>query len=307
MTLDPQAKRLIDMLGAAGQGGDATLEQRRRGFAALMRWSGPPPAAAKVVDRAMPGPGGPIALRLYRPAAAADILPGLVFFHGGGLVAGGLDTHDAMCGTLAVEGGCAVIAVDYRRAPEHRFPAAIEDCAAATRWAAENAAALGLDVDRLGVAGDSAGGGLAAAVCQIARGGDPRLVLQLLLYPVLDPAGETASRRAFASGYFLDGATIRRDLADYCPPGTNLADPRLAPLRAADFSGLPPAIVHTAGYDPMRDEGEAYADLLAAAGVPVVRHQHAGMIHHFLGLGGVIAYARAAWRAIGADVREALA
>ncbi|HVV92459.1 MAG TPA: alpha/beta hydrolase [Hyphomicrobiales bacterium] len=307
MILDPHAKRLLDMLGAAAGGGaEPTLAQRRQAFANLMRLSGRAPAIAQVEDVAMPGPGGTLPLRLYRPAAVGT-LPALVFFHGGGLVAGSLETHDAMVRTLAAEAGCAVVAVGYRLAPEHRFPAAFEDCATALRRVAEHAARLGLDPHRVGVAGDSVGGGLAAAVALAARdGGGPRLALQVLLYPVLDQSRETASRREFARGYFLDRETVARDLADCCPPGTDLADPRLSPLRAADLGNLPPAIVVTAGHDPMRDEGEAYADALAAAGVSVVRQPYPGMIHHFLGLGAAIPHAREAWRDLGAAIRRAL-
>jgi acetyl esterase/lipase len=226
-------------------------------------------------------------------------------FHGGGMVAGGLDTHDAMARTLAGEAACAVVAADYRLAPEHKFPAAFDDCRAALRWVGENADRLGLDRERVGVAGDSVGGGLAAAVALATRG-LPRLKLQVLLYPVLDPAGETGSRREFASGYFLDRETVARDLTDYCPPGVDRTDPRLAPLRAADFRDLPPAIIVTAGHDPMRDEGETYAAALTAAGVAVVRQPYPGMIHHFLGLGGVIHHAQEAWREIGVEIRHAL-
>jgi acetyl esterase/lipase len=304
--LDPQARRLLDMLGAAPRGAvEPTLAQRRQAFANLMRWFGKAPDTVATEDIAMPGPGGPLALRLYRCRVGGAATPALVFFHGGGMVAGGLDTHDAMARTIAGEAACAVVAADYRLAPEHKFPAAFDDCQAALRWVGENADRLGLDRERVGVAGDSVGGGLAAAVALATRG-LPRLKLQVLLYPVLDPAGETGSRREFASGYFLDRETVARDLTDYCPPGVDRTDPRLAPLRAADFRDLPPAIIVTAGHDPMRDEGETYAAALTAAGVAVVRQPHPGMIHHFLGLGGVIHHAQEAWREIGVEIRHAL-
>jgi acetyl esterase/lipase len=209
---------------------------------------------------------------------------------------------------LAAESSCVVLSIGYRHAPEHKFPAAVEDSYAATCWVADNATTLGIDAQRVAVGGDSAGGGLAAVVCQTAIAcGGPRLALQVLFCPVMDMAAETASRAAFAEGYFLNRATFDWMLQQYCPPNFDPKDPRLSPLRAAGFSGLPPAHVLTAEYDPLRDEGEAYAQRLRDAGVAVRYTCHAGLIHHFYGMAGAIPAARAAVEAAAAAMREALA
>ena len=263
----------------------------------------------RVEAREMAGPAGAIGLRIYSPLIeAGDNLPGLVFFHGGGWVAGGLDTHDGLCRRLANRAGCRVIAVDYRLAPEHPFPAAIEDGLAAVEWAAAHSGGLGIDLSRLAVGGDSAGGGLAAAVCQLvqARGG-PKIALQLLICPITDVEGESASRREFAEGYFLSRMAMQRDLADYRPADVELGDPRLSPLRAPDLGGLPPAVVHVAAFDPFRDEGLAYAARLRQAGVAVTSVVHPGMIHYFYAMPRAIPYALTAAEMIGADVRRMIA
>jgi acetyl esterase/lipase len=307
--LDPHAKRFLDMLGASApaEGLRVSASQRRQAFGNLMKLSASAAPAAEVAALNCPGPDGAIALRSYAPSGTgARVLPGLVYFHGGGLVAGDLDTHDGLCRTLATAAGCRVVAVDYRLAPEHRFPAAVDDSFAAMQWVARHATALGIDGRRLGVAGDSAGGGLAAAVCGLAReDGGPAPTLQLLLCPVLDLGADTPSRRDFARGYFLDAATIARDIADYSPD-QDLANPLISPLRAARFDGLPRTLIHTAEFDPLRDEGKAYADALAAAGVAVSHVCHAGLIHHFYGLGGIIPAARSALAEIGAEAHAAL-
>ena len=232
-------------------------------------------------------------IRIYTPvAAAAEPLAGLIYFHGGGWVFGNLDTHDGICRTLANEAACRVIAVDYRLAPEHAFPAAVDDSYAATTWIAQNASRLGIDPNRIAIGGDSAGGNLAAVVCQRAKSAGPRLALQVLFCPVMDMSVDTPSRRALSAGYFLDQSMIDWSLKMYCPGGIDLGDPEISPLRAADFAGLPPAHIHTAEFDPLRDEGKAYADELARAGVAVRYMCHEGMIHHFYGMGGFIPYAR---------------
>jgi acetyl esterase/lipase len=233
-------------------------------------------------------------------------LPALVFFHGGGGVFGDIDTHDGLCRMLCTESGCAVISVGYRQAPEHRFPAAVEDSYAATQWVVDHAAALGLDAHRIAVGGDSAGGGLAAVVCQMAAMNGPRLALQVLFCPVLDMRAETPSRRALAEGYFLNQATIDWMLRHYCGADADLDDPRLSPLRATRFSGLPPAHIHTAEFDPLRDEGEAYANLLRHAGIAAHYTCHAGMIHYFYAMAGAIPAARTALKGAAAAMREAL-
>jgi acetyl esterase/lipase len=209
---------------------------------------------------------------------------------------------------LANASGCRVLSVDYRLAPEHRFPAALDDSYAAVTEVFDQAAVLALRPDRIAVGGDSAGAALAAAVCQRAKlENGPRIALQLLLCPAVDIAAESESRRAFAKGYFLDKATIDWTLEHYCPENLDPADPRLSPLRAKDVSGQPPAHVHTAEFDPLCCEGRAYADRLERAGVEVRYTCHAGMIHHFYGMVDAIPYARVAIDAIGAGVSDALA
>jgi acetyl esterase/lipase len=209
---------------------------------------------------------------------------------------------------LANASGCRFVSVGYRLAPEHRFPAAADDSYAAVNWVFAQASPLAINPDRIAVGGDSAGGGLAASVCQRARlENGPRIALQLLLCPVLDVGAESESRRAFANGYFLDKPTIDWTVGHYCPPDLDLADPRLSPLRAKDVSHQPPTHVHTAAFDPLRCEGHAYANRLTRAGVAVRYTCHAGMIHHFYGMTDTLPYAHVAIDAMGAAVREVLA
>jgi acetyl esterase len=311
MPLDPHARRLLAMLAAAGAGDAAggTIGERRHAFAALMRLSESAVEVGSVEDRFIQGPCGSIGLRFYTPIGAGrDRLAGLVYFHGGGLVAGDLSTHDSLCRSLANASGCRVIAVDYRLAPEHKFPAAAVDCYHAAIWVLGQATTLGIDPERLAVGGDSAGGALAAVVCQMARETrGARFALQLLLCPILDFTAATASRRTLGKGYLLEQATMARDIAQYVPPGIDLAHPRVSPLRALELEGLPPAFIHTSEFDPLRDEGCAYANRLKQAGVAVSYTCHAGMIHLFYGLSCVIPYARIALKAIGAELAAALA
>jgi acetyl esterase/lipase len=248
-------------------------------------------------------------VRVYTPFGAVDErLPGLVYFHGGGGVFGSIETHDGLCRMLANASQCRVLSVDYRLAPEHPFPAAFEDSYTAVTEVFEQATAFGLRPDRIGVGGDSAGAALAAAVCQRAKQEKgPSIALQLLLCPALDIGTESESRRILAEGYFLDKATIDWTLKHYCPEALNLADPRLSPLRAADMSCLPPAVIHTAEFDPLLSEGRAYADRLERAGIKLRYTCHLGMIHHFYGMADAIPHARVAVASIGADIREALA
>jgi acetyl esterase len=251
---------------------------------------------ASATDRAIHGPGGPLGLRVYTPRGGTGPFPLLVFFHGGGFVVCDLGTHDALCRNLCAGAGCVVASVDYRLAPEHRFPAAPDDCLAATRWAAEHAAELGADPARVAVGGDSAGGNLAAVTALRARDeGGPRLAGQLLLYPTTDAeAAGMASLAENAEGYGL----TRRDMAwfkdRYFNDPSEAGNPHASPLRAADLRGLPPALVQTAEYDPLRDEGEAYAARLREAGVPTAVSRRAGMIHGFLFFPGLVRAADAA-------------
>jgi acetyl esterase/lipase len=308
--LDPYAKRFLDMAAVGGAREIARLSpaEMRESFRQLAQSVGAGTAPIGAIENGeLPGPAGPLPMRIYGPPAhAARPLPGLIYFHGGGGVFGGLDTHDGLCRTLAAGSGCRVVSVAYRLAPEHRFPAAVEDSCAAARWVAAHAPELGIDPDRVAIGGDSAGGNLAAVVCQLARADGPRLALQVLLCPITDVSVETESRRAFAQGFFLDKATIDWTLDHYCPPGVDLEDPRLSPLRAASFAGLPPAHDHTAEFDPLRDEGKAYADRLERAGVPVDYTCHRGMIHNFYAMAGAIPYARTAMQAAAAAIGKAL-
>lgn len=313
MPLDRQAARFLGMLAAGGQSaggmgaGYGPARERRQGLTDLASWTaGDPPAVGAVRDDALPGPAGPIPIRLYTPLdAGSGPLPGMVFFHGGGWVAGDLETHDGVCRRLANASGCRLIAVDYRLAPEHPFPAGYDDAFAAIRAIAVQAEDLGVDPMRLGVAGDSAGAGLAAAVCLAARADGPALAFQLLICPILDMAEESASRIELAEGHFLDQATLERDLALYAPP--DRADPRVSPLRAGDLTGLPPAFIHTAEFDPFRDEGLAYARRLAEAGVSVTETCHEGLIHYFYAMPRVITRAEAALAEMGSEIARRLA
>jgi len=312
MPLDPHAKKLLEMLNAAGPADVSRLapHDMRADFERLARMVG---VAGVVVgaaeDHALPGPGAPIPIRVYAPKGAGRAtLPGVIYFHGGGGVFGSIASHDNFCRVLANASICRVITVGYRLAPEHKFPAAVEDAHAATCRLAERARDFLIDPRRIAVAGDSIGGGLATVVCRMARdGGGPAIALQVLLCPALDMSKKSDTRTAFGTGYFLTQATIDWTLEHYCPPGTDLADPRISPLLAEDVSRLPPAQVHTAEFDPLRGEGAAYAERLQHAGVAVQHTCHAGMIHHFYAMGGVIPYARTAVAAAGAAIRDALA
>ena len=309
MPLDPRVKRFLNLL-AAGNPPDArtaTVEERRKGLISLMGFAGPPLALEQIEDRTLPGADGALRIRLYSPSKAA-VLPGLIYFHGGGLVAGSMDTHDSIGRALSHYGGVRVLSVDYRLAPEHRFPAAVEDAKAAVHYISAHAADFGIDAARLGICGDSAGATLAAATCQwAAQTGGPRLVLQLLLCPILDYSRVTESKRELSSGYLVDQATLDHDLKYYLPEGATPSNPLVSPLLATDVSGMPRTLIHTAEFDPLRDEGRNYFERLTQAGNEVSYTCHPGMIHLFYGLGAVIPYARTAFEQIGGEIRAALA
>ena len=311
MPLDPRVKRFLDALAAGKPPNalDTSVAQRRLGLTELMKLAGPETAVERIEDRTLPGPAGPLGVRIYTPlAAGAPLLPGLIYFHGGGLVAGTVATHDSIARALAHAGACRVVSVEYRLAPEHPFPAALDDALAAVTHIGARAAEFGIDGLRLGICGDSAGGTLAAATVQtVAQIGSPRLALQLLICPILDYSRSTESRRDLASGYLVDQATLDHDLLHYAPPGTDPADPRISPLRADDVGGLPRTVIHTAEFDPLRDEGRDYFERLVRAHAEVSYTCHPGMIHLFYGLGAVIPYARTAFAQIGGEIRAALA
>jgi acetyl esterase len=307
MPLDPQAAVLLDQMRATGAQPLHTLSvpDARQLLEQLRALAGEPEDVAHVEDLTVPGLAGDIPVRFYRPAGAAP--PLLVYFHGGGWVLGGLDSHDGTLRTLCNASGCAILAVDYRLAPEHRFPAAVDDCFAAAEWAAANAASLGVDATRLALGGDSAGGNLTAVVSQLARDrGGPAVRFQLLVYPATDAAAETASYRENATGYFLELETMRWFYDHYLGPRGDRSDPRVSPLRAADLRGQPAALVITAEFDPLRDEGEAYAHRLREAGVPVTLTRYHGMIHGFFGMGTLLDQASVAVAETATALRAAL-
>ena len=314
MPLDPLAKRFLVMMAAATPGDRLrpTPNDRRQALTKLMQFARADVTPATGTDGALPGPGGDIPYRLYDPANdRSEYLPGFVFFHGGGMVAGSIDTHDRISAALAQATGCRLVSVGYRLAPEHKFPAAIEDAIAATRWVSGKAASLGIDAAKLVVGGDSAGATLAAVVCQEAArnasgNAGPAILLQCLICPVLDFEEPSPSRQEFAENHLVDKLTIEADLADYLPENADLADPRISPLRAAHLAGLPAAIIHTAEFDPMRDEGNAYAQKLTAAGVTVEHVCHDGMIHNFHAMGAILPQGRLVLLQIGEQVRRAL-
>jgi acetyl esterase len=308
MPLDPLAKRLLAMMAAAtpAERRRPTAGERRASLAKLMQFARSSAAGVSATDGVLPGPGGSIAYRLYAPEGDDALAPGFIFFHGGGMVAGSIETHDRVAAALAEATGCRLISVDYRLAPEHKFPAAIEDAIAATEFVAHNAASLGIDAEKLVIGGDSAGATLAAVVCQHALRHGPTIVAQCLICPVLDFEETSPSRETFAENHLIDRMTLEADLADYLPEGTDPADVRISPLRALHVAGLPTAIIHTAEFDPMRDEGNAYARKLLAAGVTVEHICHDGMIHNFHAMSAVLPQARLILSQIGEQVRRAV-
>lgn len=309
MPLDPLAKRLLAMMAMASTGERArpTTDERRQSLVKLMQFARSD-AMVTTIDGVFPGPAGDLSYRLYTPAQDEDEqLPGFVFFHGGGMVAGSIDSHDRIAAALAEATGCRLISVGYRLAPEHQFPAAVEDAIAATEFVSRHAASLGINAAKLVVGGDSAGATLAAVVCQHAlRSGAPAILAQCLICPVLDFEETSPSREAFAENYLIDRLTLEADLADYLPEAIDPADPRVSPLRSTRLTGLPAAIIHTAEFDPMRDEGNAYASKLLAAGVNVEHICHDGMIHNFHAMGAFLPQARLVLLQIGEQIRRTL-
>ncbi|PYC78839.1 alpha/beta hydrolase [Streptomyces tateyamensis] len=305
----PQLRTAYEQRAAAGTPPlyTLTLEQARAADLADLRAAGGnPEPVARVEEFSIPGPGGPLPLRLYRPSPHRE-LPVLLYLFGGGWTLGCLDTADAICRTLANAAGCAVAAVGYRLAPEHRFPAALLDCHAALSWLAAEAPALGLDPRRLAVGGDSAGGNLAAALTLLCRErGGPLLRHQLLVYPNTDHAADTESRRTAEDPLLFNRWSVQWYWGHYLASAADGADPLASPLRAASLAGLPPATVITAEYDPLRDEGEAYASRLAAEGVPVELRRYDGMAHGFFAMPGRFDDGRAAQRYAAERVRAAL-
>jgi acetyl esterase len=313
MPLDPDAERVLELVRLSGRPPYEALtppEARALFLAGRAVLSPEPQGVAEIRELSAPrAKGGGIPLRLYRPlgTVGTSVLPGLVFFHGGGWVIGDLESHDALCRHLANASGCAVVSVDYRLAPEHKFPAAVEDCLAATEWVAATGAALGIDADRLAVGGDSAGGNLATVTSLLARDrGAPRLRYQLLLYPPVDFAGSHHSHSRFAEGYLLTRATMRWFSEQYLRGPEDAATWTASPLQAAHLGGLPPAFVLTAGFDPLCDEGIAYAGRMREHGVAVRHHHVPDQIHGFLLMGKIVRAALSELDRAGAALRAGL-
>jgi acetyl esterase len=310
--IDPQARALLDLLAQHNIPPTHTLSPAEaRDFYRDRRHATQPkpPEVGQVKELSASGPAGVIPLRSYRPRGSKDaaMLPVLVYFHGGGFVIGDLETHDTLCRELANLSGCAVIAVDYRLSPEHRFPAAVLDCLAATRWVRDHAAELKLDASRIAVGGDSAGGNLAAVVAIDARNqGDLALAFQLLIYPATDLNSNAPSHTENGQGYLLTRDTMDYFSGHYIPDPSQYDDWRCSPLRQPSLSNLPPALVLTAGFDPLRDEGAAYAERLSAAGDRSVYVNFARQIHGFITMGKIIDEANAAVGLCAAELRRAL-
>lgn len=309
MPLDPQCQALVDAAARVGSAFDTNdpLLARRAYDAGTLIYRHATPPLASVADVVFAGPGGERKVRIYRPHDVTTPSPALLYFHGGGWVVGNLESHDHLCRYLAAQSQVVVLAVDYRLAPEHKFPAAYEDALAAVRWAAANAEELAIDAKRLAVGGDSAGGSLAAATALAIRDeGWPMLRLQLLLYPSTDFTADTASMRDNGTGYLLTRAAMEQFMDWYLPSRISRTDPRTSPQLAPEHSGLPSAFVASAEFDPLRDEAHVYAHTLERAGVVVERHCYAGMVHGFMRMGGKVDRALSALDDAAAALKAAL-
>ncbi|QDI90893.1 alpha/beta hydrolase [Salicibibacter halophilus] len=287
MPLDPQAKTILDFLSQGPSLETLPLEEARASFEKLSD-TAQPQVVENVEDRTIPGPNGDIPIRIYNPFHDGSH-PAFIFYHGGGWVVGSIETHDPLCRSLANLAQCIVISVDYRLAPEHKFPKAVEDAYAAAEWIAKNGADIHVDTDHIAVGGDSAGGNLATVTTMIAKEkGRPALSYQVLFYPSTGAGIPTESERENGEGYFLTTAMMTWFAGKYFHTFEELQNPYAVPLKAEDLSGLPPALVITAEFDPLRDEGKMYADELEKAGVDVVHTCYDGMIHGFVSMDAFI-------------------
>lgn len=310
-TLDTRTQWLLTLVARSGRPPlqDLPLERARREFAlsteALGGW---PQPIGELVDRTVPGPAGSIPVRIYRPQGAAQSPRGiLVYFHGGGWVVGDIPSYDKVCRYLAAKSGCILVSVDYRRSPEHRFPAAIDDAMAAFDWVQAHAEALGGDPARVGIGGDSAGGNIAAVVALTARDRPgPKPAFQLLIYPAVDLSGSFPSHQELGNSYLLTRPMMDWFRAQYLNSESEIADWRVSPLKAPSLANLPPAYLCTAGFDPLRGEGKAYADRLRAEGTAVTYREFDSLIHGFVGFTGTISAAARAMDEIAQAVKQAL-
>jgi acetyl esterase len=296
--LHPEALAVLEALDAQNAPPLASLSPAEARIGAAKRFKqfgGELEALDRVEDRSIPGPDGNVPVRIYA-RERGGLRPAMIYFHGGGFVFGDLDTHEPICRSLAKESGAVVIAVGYRLSPEHKFPAALEDAHCATRWIATNAEQLGIDAGRICITGDSAGGNLATVIARRCRdAGGPALGSQVMIYPVIDLSSfETESYREFAEGHFLGRGEMQWFAGHYLASASEGRNPEASPLLDPDLSGLPPALVITAEFDPLRDEGEAYAKRLREAGTPVTLTRYPGVIHGFVVMRGAFAAGREA-------------
>jgi acetyl esterase len=308
--LDPGVRALLDAIEKVGDPPLETLspsEARKLAAERFVPVAGVLEPLRSIENLRIPGPAGEIPIRVYTPDAPG-LRPAMVYFHGGGWVICDLDTHNVVCSAIAHRAGAVVVSVDYRLAPEHKFPAAVIDAYGATEWVFANAARLGIDAARISVGGDSAGGNLAAVVSLKSRNQNgPAIALQALVYPVTDLSSMTTpSYVEFAEGYQLTKALMEWFRDHYLASPSDAANPYASPLLAPDLRGLPPAVILTAECDPLRDEGEAYGERLAEAGVPVTSTRYAGMIHPFFSLSGAIPRALDAIQQVADAVRTAV-
>ena len=315
-TLDGRTQWFLQLLARSRQPAlhQLSVAEARQEFDAFMQlMSGRPAPVGEIVDRTTAnGTGGngagSLRIRIYRPAhSVARLLPTILYFHGGGFVIGSLEGYDLACRYFCARSGCAVVSVDYRLAPEHKFSAAVDDGVAAYRWLAAEATGLGLDPSRIVLAGDSAGGTIAAVAAQELRGEPHPPCLQWLIYPATDLAGNTASHKSCGEGFLLTAADMAWFRGHYLNSAAEIDDPRASPLRAADLGGVAPALVFTAGFDPLRDEGEAYANRLTAAGVKTIHREFDTLIHGFIGMRGALQAAARAMDDMVAGLRHELA
>ena len=307
MPLDPQVMQVMEQVAALGFPAAHTISPAEARANAKKRPRAPGPEVAKVENRTIPGPDGDVAVRIYTPEGDGPF-PILAWYHGGGWVVGDLDSADGTARSLCVGGRCVVVSVDYRLAPETKFPGPAEDCWAATTWAVNNASSINGDPTRLAVGGDSSGGNLAAAMSlMVADRGGPKIALQLLVYPVTDVNCNTVSYGENAEGYALTKTAMQWYWDQYLSGKEDAANPYAAPILAKSLAGQPPALVITAEFDPLRDEGEAYAKRLQEAGVDATATRYDGMIHGFFGMGAVVDKGQQAVDEASAALRNAFA